>query len=98
MIDALSFPKLTPQNHRITSPSSRKYNCIAWAANDVTQWWDPTIYWPIPAGREKYSLAALQDAFASLGFTPISNAELERDVTKIALYADGPFYTHAARQ
>jgi len=33
------FPRLTAQNHRITSPATQGYNCVAWAAGDVEHWW-----------------------------------------------------------
>jgi hypothetical protein len=29
------FPRLTPHNHRITSPATAMYNCVAWAAEDA---------------------------------------------------------------
>jgi hypothetical protein len=29
------FPRLTPANYRVTSPTSIDYNCVAWAAEDV---------------------------------------------------------------
>ncbi len=29
------FPGLTPENHRVTSPDTTDYNCIAWSAGDV---------------------------------------------------------------
>lgn len=34
MIDADDFPRLTSGNHRITSPATPDYNCIAWAAGN----------------------------------------------------------------
>ena len=35
------FPRLTPENHRVTSPAAIDYNCIAWAAGDAESWWQP---------------------------------------------------------
>ena len=32
MTAAEAFPRLTPYNHRVTSPASTDYNCIAWLA------------------------------------------------------------------
>jgi hypothetical protein len=49
MISTQAFPHLTPQNHRITSPTSIDDNCIAWSAGDAEHWWQPGVYWPIPA-------------------------------------------------
>ena len=41
------FPRLAPQNHRITSPAGIEYNCVAWAAGDTENWWQPGVYWPV---------------------------------------------------
>jgi hypothetical protein len=35
------FPGLRTTLSRVTSPADRKYNCIAWAANDASDWWWP---------------------------------------------------------
>ena len=32
MIPSPEFPRLTPDNHRETSPAMLDYNCVAWAA------------------------------------------------------------------
>jgi hypothetical protein len=32
---ASDFPRLTPRNHRVTSPATAIYNFVAWAADDV---------------------------------------------------------------
>jgi hypothetical protein len=45
MIPPEHFPRLRTDNHRITSPSSSRYNCIAWAAEDSSQWWQPGLHW-----------------------------------------------------
>src|SRR5438309_822522 len=37
MIDYSQFPRLTPSNHRITSPSSPAYNCVTWSSGDVLE-------------------------------------------------------------
>lgn len=36
-----SFPKLQTAAYHITSPATRDYNCIAWAAGDSRRWWWP---------------------------------------------------------
>jgi hypothetical protein len=41
------FPRLTNQNHRVTSPASADYNCVAWSAGDIEHWWQPGLHWPI---------------------------------------------------
>jgi hypothetical protein len=104
------LPNLTDDNHAITSCYDTRYNCIAWAANDILNWWDPTSgshfgrehYWP-PGAPKKWSVAAYAAAFATLGYEDSGNGFLEPGVEKIALFAvevrANVFEaTHAARQ
>jgi len=97
MIDRADFPNLTDDNHRVTSPASPHYNCVAWAAEDTSRWWEPSVYWPI-TGETHFDRGALERGFAALGFQVDADPALEANVQKIALYADGEFYTHVARQ
>lgn len=97
------FPRLRGAIYRLTSPAADSYNCIAWAVGDTSRWWwpdDPVrTYWPVDAPRLE-TLAAFGDAFATLGYVPCEQADLESGFEKIALYAadtDG-VPTHAARQ
>lgn len=96
MTDPVLFPRLTLDNHRVTSPPTTDYNCIAWSAGDTERWWEPGRYWPISA--ESYGLDVLEAAFRSLGYETCSDGSLESGFEKIVLYARGQFYTHAARQ
>jgi hypothetical protein len=98
MIAASLFPKLTAQNHTITSPPTTKYNCIAWAAGDTTNWWQPGIYWPVAADPLDESVAVLVTMFQFLGFEVCTGQDLEADYDKVVLYAIGECYSHAARQ
>lgn len=95
-----AFPALESEGFQQTSPCSPKYNCIAWAAGQHTQWWwpysDPRYYWPEGVPRE-VTLTAFLQAFASLGFVPCSDGQLESAVEKVALYAIDGRPTHAAR-
>jgi hypothetical protein len=97
------FPKLAQGAHSITSPRSRRYNCIAWAAGDTSQWWwpgpDPTSeYWPAALAREQ-TLDAFQAAFASLDYVACHTEELEPGIEKVALFVGvNGEPTHAARQ
>ena len=94
-----AFPRLTPANHRITSPATTDYNCVAWAAEDTTHWWQPGRFWPIPVGVDEFGIGALEAAFRSLGYEPCESADPEPGLEKVALYAEsGLLYTHAARQ
>jgi hypothetical protein len=103
-IEAL-FSKLQTSPYRITSPRTRDYNCIAWAAGDTRYWWWPdadpdndAIFWPAAVAREE-TVAAFQAAFATLGYQPCPSDSLEPGFEKVALFvgADG-LPSHAARQ
>jgi hypothetical protein len=94
-----AFPRLTPANHRVTSPATTDYNCVAWAAGDTAHWWEPGRFWPLPAGRDEFGVGALEAAFRHLGFEPCESEVAEPGFEKVALYAESRLlYTHAARQ
>ena len=97
-----AFPKLANEPYTETSPSTTDYNCIAWAAGDVTKWWEPDdakeYYWPQSVKRS-YELDSYRDAYLSLGYRICKTTELERGHLKVAIYVNQwgrP--THAARQ
>jgi hypothetical protein len=94
------FPRLTPANHRVTSPATIDYNCIAWAAEDTENWWQPGMFWiPLDWPANDFGLGALESVFRSLGYVDCSNnAGFEPGSQKVALYGSGFMYTHAARQ
>ncbi len=92
------FPRLKPENHRITSPAAIEYNCIAWAAGDTENWWQPGDFWPMELADPEYSIDALEAAFKALGFEPCDDALPEPGFEKVALYGHNSLYPHAARQ
>ncbi len=99
MIDDGAFPRLTPTNHRITSPRSPDYNCIAWSAEDRQHWWQPGVFWPVPAPPNDYGIGVLAQLFLFLKYADCAlDASVEPEFEKVALYSDGSFYTHACRQ
>jgi hypothetical protein len=77
--------------YHLTSPPSEKYNCIAWAAGDATQWWwpdeGPGIFWPDGIPKEE-TTAAFVAVFASLGYADCPNVDYEMGFEKVALFAD----------
>ena len=93
------FPLLSDQNHEKTSAWNTTYNCIAWAAGTSEQWWEaaPGYYWPEGAGMGE-DVANLIEAFETLDYLQCCNGELEEGFEKVALYAQGTAWTHAARQ
>ena len=99
------FPHLgTRDSFSIESPFDEAYNCIAYAAGDTRiQWWpvgeaqSGYVYWPDDAPNEA-TLEAFEAAFASLGYEPCDNGEVEPGYEKIALYAEQGVPKHATRQ
>ena len=48
------FPTLRFSAFEITSPATKQYNCIAWAAEESHQWWWPSgPYWPDGVPKEE---------------------------------------------
>ena len=98
MITKIDFPRLTEHNHRVTSPATVDYNCIAWSAQDVEHWWQPGVHWPVAVPNDEYGIGILERAFLSLGFEDCNDGSLESEFEKVALYGNSFFYTHSARQ
>jgi hypothetical protein len=95
-----AFPLLAQHGFGITSPGSRHYNCIAWAARDTRRWWwpDPAYFWP-PGVPRQLTLASFMQAYASLGFLTCQDGSLEPGFEKIAIFVDNlGSPKHAARQ
>jgi len=92
------FPRLTTENHRVTSPAMIDYNCIAWAAGDTERWWEPGVFWPIESPPDNYGIGILEAAFKSLGFEACDGEEPEPGFEKNAIYGNNLFYMHAAKQ
>ena len=98
MIKHPDFPRLTAENHRVTSPATLDYNCVAWSANDTERWWQPGVYWPVDFPQDEHGLGALEQAFMALDYEYCADGKLEAGFEKVALYGSGFMYTHAARQ
>ncbi len=100
MIGSKEFPRLTADNHRITSPATPTYNCIAWAAGDTEHSWQPGKYWkPENWPEDDFGLGALEHAFLALHYQSCGmDDRLEAGFEKVALYGAGWEYSHAARQ
>ena len=71
----------------MTSPAAIDYNCIAWAAGDTENWWQPGVYWPAEVPDE-YGISALEEAFGALGFEPCDDVGPEPGFEKVALYGN----------
>ncbi len=96
------FPGLRRGGYEITSPADPGYNCVAWAAQDVSRWWEPDPWglrhWPAGVRRE-YTQQAYAEAFRRLGFVDCDDAGFEEGWEKVAIFStDEGTPTHAARQ
>jgi hypothetical protein len=94
------FPRLGAGHLELTSPRDIAYNCIAYAAGDTERCWHPSdfacLYWP--GGYTEDGMDAWIAAFETLGYAPCESAELEPGIEKVAIYAQGEWPLHAARQ
>jgi hypothetical protein len=96
------FPRLRGSGYQVTSPADGAYNCVAWAAGDTRAWWwpdaDGMAYWPAGAPREE-TVAAIREAFATLGFVECAEGMVEAGWEQVAVFADPwGFPTHLTRQ
>ena len=92
------FPNLA-ESFQVTSDRSLSYNCIAWAAEDTARWWWPTgsSYWPCVVSRAE-TLDSFVSAFATLGYAPCADGDIEPGVQKVAIFLSQGMPTHMARQ
>ena len=88
----------------MTSQYDDRYNCIAWAAGDTTNWWWPdeadkpdSAHWP-PGIPRVETLEVFRDAFATLSYTVCDHDQFEAGYEKVALFALAGVPKHAARQ
>jgi hypothetical protein len=95
------FPNLLQDGYQITSPEDYQYNCIAYAADDNRNWWQPSeqggTYWTHDDSR--LTLENYIQAYATLDYEPCDTEELEEGYEKVALYVDAfGIPSHAAKQ
>ena len=94
-----AFPNLASEGFEIIEPPTRRYNCIAYAAGDIANWWQPTRgrYWP-PHATRSHSIESLMEVFVGLGYEQCDDSVAEGGYQKIALYEARGDWTHAAIQ
>lgn len=95
-----TFPNMSPEHCRLTSPIASEYNCIAWAAGDVRNWWwpDEDGYWPahLPLVDTLDNFVA---AFQEQGYESSDGGILEPGFEKVAIYTGAlGRVKHMARQ
>ena len=82
------FPNLGAGGCRVTSPATRGYNCIAWAAPpDDGGGRTRTVTGPTEGVPREETIAAFVAAFATEGYAICEAGDLEADFEKIAIYA-----------
>ena len=93
------FPKLATEGFEIVEPPTVRYNCIAFAAGDIGNWWSfhQPEYWPGGATRSN-SIDSLVEVFAAIGFEQCDAGGVEPGFEKVALYEQHGRWTHASRQ
>ena len=94
-----AFPNLSGEDFEIVDQPSDAYNCIAYAANDISQRWDPNTggYWP-PWAPGNNLTDSLKQVFAGLGYEECEDSILEDGYLKVALYEEQGEAKHAAVQ
>ena len=93
------FPRLSDEGFEVVDEPSDRYNCIAYAAGDTSEWWDhdEDNYWPASATRSD-CIESLKEVFAVLGFEQCEDSRVEIGYQKVALYEEHGEWQHAAIQ
>ena len=94
-----AFPNLSEEDFEIVEQSSERYNCIAYAAGDVTESWWPNAnsYWP-PWATDDNRIDSLKEVFAGLDYEQCDDSKAEDGYEKVALYEIQGRFEHAAAQ
>ncbi len=95
-----SFPNSFKEPFEITSPKTSEYNCLAWALDDNTKWYesDDDYYWFNGIARNN-TLNTIQAIFENLGFQRTDNIEFQLGIERIALFSkDNDECLHLASQ
>jgi hypothetical protein len=81
------FPALNKFGYEVSSPRDVRYNCIAFAAGDYQNWWEP----------KERTVAGWCRLFKPLGFRELSRLPSEfSEMECIAIYAKDNKATHVA--
>jgi len=94
------FPNLQNGDYEETSDQTCLYNCIAWAAEDIENWWWPSEdgFWPLDTIGDE-SVENFEHAFqVARHYEVCTNGNLEDGIEKVAIFAIGETVKHMARQ
>lgn len=96
-----AFPNSQEEPFIITSLATGNYNCIAWVVGDTERFYwpstEPYFYWHPNVSTEE-TIEAFVSFFQQYGYVICENSNLEKDFSKIALFAKDNTPTHAALQ
>lgn len=99
-------PALQRTTYAVTSNKDPKYNCVAFAVGDTSQWWEDVrirgrqvkgYYWP-PGAESSYTMEGWLRVFQIHGYVETEDRSLEIEYEKIAIYANAGIPEHVARQ
>jgi hypothetical protein len=96
-------PRLLDCSYEIRSPRDPRYNCVAFAVGDTSQfWYDVYVngyYWP-PGAPSADTMEGWVKVFADHGYkeTEVDDQGLEPEFEKVAIYASSEGPEHVARQ
>jgi hypothetical protein len=78
-------------------PTPGAYNCIAWAAQDIHNWWWPSAYeyWPFWISPREETVFCFVKTFRWLGYRICRSSRREFGFHKVALYAIHNSYSPA---
>jgi hypothetical protein len=95
-----SFPNSFLEPLEISSPETGDYNCLAWALNDNSKWYESEddYCWFDKIDRDN-KLSTIQKIFEQIGFNLTRNSEYQVDIERVALFStDNIDCSHLARQ
>lgn len=94
-------PGLAETEYEIKSPRDPRYNCVAFAVGDTSQFWYEVgirgYYWP-PGTPSADTLEGWLKVFTDHGYTEADDDSLEPEYEKVAIYASPEGPEHVARQ
>ena len=94
-----AFPNLASEEFETVEEPSNRYNCIAYAAGDTSDWWwpDGINYWP-PWATLTERIESLIEVFEGLGYEQCDDSRSETAYQKVALYEAQGEMKHVAVQ
>ena len=93
-----THPNLMETGYEVTSEATKRYNCIAYAAGDESQWWSNTDGYHWPGASRTALIDDLVRVFEEMGYEACTDANKEKGFDKVALFAKGTLWKHAAKQ